>query len=217
MSACAKSRGDDVMAQPRRARRIGIGIAAVGLLLGLTGCAAGQHAPTAEETPVVDGVSANVGQIALRAVTVAAPADASFAKGADATLQLVMINNGAADDQLGRVTSPAAAQVRLFSKGAAAGVAATPSGTTSETSAPVAPVTADSINLPTGRAITVGYTPDEPAIQLHNLSADLFPGQTVQVTFQFAKAGSVTFTITVHLTAGPSSTPTLDISPTAEG
>lgn len=213
------------MAQPRRSRRIGIGIAATGLLLGLTGCAAGQHAQTAEEAPVIDGVSADLGQIALRAVTVAPPSEKSFPKGGDAPLQLVIINNGRSDDELTKVTSPAAAQVRFFSTGAAAGVTFPPSGTASETpsstptatgSATAATATADAITIPTGRAVTVGYTPNEPAIQLHNLTADLFPAQTLQLTFQFAKAGSVTFTTTVHLAPGPSNTPTVNISPTAE-
>jgi copper(I)-binding protein len=53
-------------------------------------------------------------------------------------------------------------------------------------------------------------------IQLHGLAKQLFPAQTFPITFQFAKAGSVTFTISVHLAPGPASTPSIDIAPTAQ-
>jgi copper(I)-binding protein len=79
-----------------------------------------------------------------------------------------------------------------------------------------APATVESINLPGGRAQSIGYTPDLPVIQLHALTQQLFPAQTLPITFQFANAGSVTFTIAVHLAAGPATRPSIDVAPTAE-
>jgi copper(I)-binding protein len=87
---------------------------AAGALLALGGCAAGQHAQTADEIPVVDGVSAQAGSVALRAVTVAPPSENNYAAGADATLELVIINQGRTDDKLVGVSTPAADEVRLF-------------------------------------------------------------------------------------------------------
>ena len=220
-------------AAPRSARRIGIGALAVAVLT-LTGCAAGQHAQTADEVPVVDGVMANAGPVALRAVTVAPPTDNSFPANGDAPMQMVIINDGTTDDQLESVTTSAASQVRFFSSQPAADSSApastdssspettpseTPSGgesSSSTSSSSIADVgTIQSINLPMGRATSIGYTPDLPQIQLHGLTSQLFPSESFPITFQFAKAGSVTFTVSVHLAPGASSTPSLDVAPTA--
>lgn len=218
-------------------RRIGIGVAvAAGALLALGGCAAGQHAQTAVEVPVVDGVSANAGPIALRAVTVAPPTDKSYPEGGDATLQLVIVNDSLTDDQLTKVSTPVAAGVRMFAdqadatftplpsptessstaSGTPSGTGSTPSGTESTTPSTTAAPTLRAISLPAGRAVSIGYTPDLPVIQLHGLSRELFPAQAFPITFQFAKSGSVTFTVAVHIAPGPSSTPSIDIAPTAE-
>ena len=183
-------------------RRVSVRVAALaaGALLMLGGCAAGQDAQTAEESPVVDGVSANVGDIALRAVAVAPPQNNSHPKGGDATLQLVIVNGGGSDDQLTGVSTLAATQVRIFANQQAA--------------SPGSPTTISRVNLPAGLAVPFGYSPDQPVIQLHDLTEQLFPAQTIQLTFQFGKAGMVTFTAAVHLAPGPSTTPREDVRPT---
>jgi len=117
-------------------RRIGIGVAAAaGALLVLGGCAAGQHAQTADVVPVVDGVAANAGSIALRAVTVAAPAASGYAKGSNATLQLVIVNSSLGNDQLIGISTPVAADARMFADEAASTFTPppTPTDTTSTT------------------------------------------------------------------------------------
>lgn len=174
-------------AQLRR-MRVGV-VACAAALLALAGCAAGQHAQTAEETPVVDGVAADAGPVALRAVTVAPPKTGSWAKGGDAPLQLVIVNNSRLDDQLSSVSTPVASDVRI------------------------SPTT---LNLPGGQARSIGFSADMPMIQLHDLHQQLFPAQSFPITFHFAKAGSVTFSIAVHLAPGPSTTPSLNISPSVE-
>lgn len=220
-------------AAPASARRLGIGVAAAMAALALAGCAAGQHAPTSEEVPVVDGVSADVGPIALRAVTVAPPTQGSYPADGDATLQLVIVNDGHTPDRLVGVRTPQANEVRLFANAAAADIAstaapsssasaepspsesATPSPTESTSAAP-APSTLESLDLPAGRAVSIGYSPDLAVIQLHGLTSALFPAETFPITFQFAGAGTVTFTIAVHLAPGPSTTPTENIKLTAD-
>jgi copper(I)-binding protein len=222
-----------VNAALRSARRLGIGVVVAVAALTLAGCAAGQHAPTAEEVPVVDGVSADVGAIALRAVTVAPPDNGSYPSGGDAHLQLVMVNDGQSPDNLVGVQTAKANQVLFFGNEAAApvsSVSGTQSTTPSDTATPSAPTstptptptessaasgTLDSIELPPGRAVSIGYAPDLPVIQLRGLTSALYPAESFPITFQFERAGTVTFTVAVHLTPGPSSTPTLNISPTA--
>jgi copper(I)-binding protein len=215
-------------AAPGSARRLGIGVAVAVAALALTGCAAGQHAPTANEVPVVDGVSADAGPIALRAVTVAAPTQGSYPADGDATLQLVIVNDGHDPDRLVGVRTPQANEVRLFANAADAdsASAAAPSSSasaepssgpsSSAASSPSAPSTPESLDLPTGRAVSIGYSPDLAVIQLHGLTSPLFPAESFPITFQFAGAGTVTFTVAVHLAPGPSTTPTESISLTAD-
>src|SRR3981081_533144 len=79
----------------------------------LSGCAAGQHAATVEEVPTADGVSADNGNIGIRDTAIAAPGSGSYGVGKNAPLQLVIVNNGAKDDQLTAVSSSLASLVLL--------------------------------------------------------------------------------------------------------
>jgi copper(I)-binding protein len=211
-------------AAPRSARRLGVGVAVALAALALAGCAAGQHAPTSNEVPVVDGVSADAGPIALRAVTVAAPTQGSYPADGDATLQLVIVNDGHDPDKLVGVRTAQANEVRLFANAAdadAASAAAPSSSASAEpspsaASSPSAPSSLESLDLPAGRAVSIGYSPDLAVIQLHGLTSPLFPAESFPITFQFAGAGSVTFTVAVHLAPGPSTTPTENIKLTGD-
>ena len=145
--------------------------------------------------------------MALRAVAVTAPSVGSYAKGSDAPPQLVIVNTSRTDDRLVNVTTPVAAEVRLFPDAASAAAG----GSTAASAG-----AQQSLNLPRGLATSIGFADTEPLIQLHNLTQQLFPAQSFPITFQFATAGSVTFTIAVHLAPGPPSTPTVNVSPTAE-
>ncbi len=214
-------------AAPGSARRLGIGVAVVTAALALAGCAAGQHAPTSNEVPVVDGVSADAGPIALRAVTVAAPTQGSYPADGDATLQLVIVNDGHDPDKLVGVRTAQANEVRLFANAADADAASAaapsssasaepPSSAAPSPSSPSAPSALESLDLPAGRAVSIGYSPDLAVIQLHGLTSALFPAESFPITFQFAGAGTVTFTVAVHLAPGPSTTPTENISLTGD-
>ena len=84
---------------------VAIGVSA---LLGIVGCGAGQVAQTAEMEPAVNGNTGQVGKLVLRDVMVAFPENGEpYAVGEDAPLVLTIVNTGADDDELVRVTSPA--------------------------------------------------------------------------------------------------------------
>jgi copper(I)-binding protein len=216
-------------AAPGSARRLYIGVAAAVAALTLAGCAAGQHSPTAQEVPVVDGVSADAGPIALRAVTVAAPAEGSYPADGDARLQLVIVNDGHSPDRLVGVSTAQANEVQLFANVTEADAASAPAPSASAPASPgasssspepsssaPAPSSLEALDLPPGRAVSIGYAPDLPVIQLHGLTSALFPAESFPITFQFAGAGAVTFTVSVHLAPGPSTTPTEDIKLTSD-
>jgi copper(I)-binding protein len=125
---------------PRSQRRLsrtgGIALAAVAGFALLTGCAAGKHAQTVNQQPAIDGVSADDGAIGIRNAGVLPPATNNYAKGSSANLQLVVVNNGTADDKLVSVTSPVASSAVLGLTGPVApsdagGPAATLSGSSS--------------------------------------------------------------------------------------
>ena len=71
-----------------------------------------------------------------------------------------------------------------------------------------------SIDIPGDESVSVGFDPGNPQVVLTGLTENLFPAQTITVTFQFAKAGSVTTRVPVSLTTPPSNPPTINASPT---
>jgi copper(I)-binding protein len=218
----------DVIASLRTVRQWPARVASVvaGALiaaLALTGCAAGQKAATAVETPVVDGNSVNVGPISVRAASVGAPTQNSWATGSDVPLQMFIINEGTTSDQLVSISTPSAKSVAFYSSVTASGATAGPeadAGTDTASAASSAPSTQDlgqltgepaspsstvtSISLPSGKSVPIGQAPTDQAVVLHGLTSALFPAQTISLTLQFAKAGAVTFPVAVHLTTSPS-------------
>ncbi len=112
-------------AQPGTARRTRLRLiatvaATAAAAIVLAGCGAGQKAGTADEVPVVDGVSANIGDIQVRAASVVQPDGPSYAAGSDARLELIIINNGAQADALTGVTTSQAKSTAFFPTQAAA-------------------------------------------------------------------------------------------------
>ena len=190
-------------AQPRT-RGLRAVLVAGGIAVLLAGCAAGQVASTAEIVPVIDGALATVNTMDLRAIAVAPPTDRSWAEGSSAPLQMFLINNSATPDQLVRVSTNRSASVQVLAQG---GV---------EASAASSAQQAQSIDVPGDESVSVGFDPGNPQVVLTGLTENLFPAQTISVTFQFAKAGSVTTNVPVRLTSPPSSPPTINATP-AEG
>jgi hypothetical protein len=226
----------DVMAQPPTVRRSTSGIrarvtaAAIGAALLLSACSVGQRAATSIEIPVVDGVQASVGPIDLRDITIATPPNGSYAAGSNARVQLVIVNEGAADKLVSVSVDPKiAAGALLFtsnftateagplpsaSPSATASTSATPSASPSPTISLPVDGSIPAFDLPSGENTVIGLLDSEPVIQLMGLVSPLYPAMSIPITFTFANAGSVTVQVSVHLTTSPVNAPTLPIGPT---
>lgn len=141
------------------------------LLLG--GCAAGQEAETAEETPDVAGTDGTVGAVSLDDVFLEAAGSA--AAGTSVPLRGALTNDAEQADRLVSVSTPAAGSVQLLD----------------ESGAP----SADGIELPAGGQVDA--TTGAVRMQLEDLSAALGPADTARVTFTFATAGEVALDVPV--------------------
>lgn len=126
-------------ADPSRRRLLGlVGAVAVSALT-LAGCSAGQDAQTVEQTSVVDGTAFEAGAVNLRDVGLRAPIGNSYAKGANAYLEGLVVNTASAGDQLVSVSTPLATSVAFYADGVSAllgtdaSPSAAPSGSTSAT------------------------------------------------------------------------------------
>jgi len=195
-------------------RRFGTGltIALAGTAL-LTGCAAGQHAATVEMVTMADGVSADKGSIGIRAAAVAAPSDASYPPGADAPLQLVIVNNGSSDDQLTGISTPAAGSVAVSPGGGldASSMATNPSATPSSSSS--APAQSNPILVPAGSSVRIGYDTSGPSAIVTGLTTALYPAQPIPVTFTFASGTEISVKLAVKLSTSENKAPTLSTAP----
>lgn len=191
----------------------GVAVAVLGISA-LTGCAAGQHAQTVGQIPAVDGVGADSGTLSVRAAAIVAPQGAdNYAKGSSAPITVVLINNGNAADQLTSVASPDAGSATISLTSASAVSSASPA-VTAPTATPAPSASSTPIDLPPGQSVQVGYAAGGPSIVLNGLTTDLFPSQTIPVTFTFASGATVATTLAVQISPdGSSGAPTVDISP----
>jgi hypothetical protein len=187
-------------------------VAVIATVALLTGCAAGRDAQTVAQKPAVDGVSADSGTLGIRAAAVEAPiTGSSYAKGEDAPLQLVLVNNGTADDTLTAVTVGTSVATSVST--GLVGPPDTAASASSSASAANVP-----IPVPANSSVKVGFSAIGPSIILTKLTAALFPAQPVpQVVFSFASGATITATLPVQITSGGSAAPTVDINPTNEG
>jgi copper(I)-binding protein len=204
--------------QSRRLPLVALTLIASGALV-LTGCAAGQRAQTAIETPAVDGVGASVGAIDIRNLSIAPPVGG--AAYTSAQLQGAIINNAGTADELVSVTTSAAKSVGIFDSSAAAFAASTspstPASTASSSAASSAATTGSTgtLAVPAGRLVSIGGgSADDPVIRLTGLTKPLQGASLISVTFTFKNAGSVTLQIAVHVPTSPVTAPTLPTSVT---
>jgi copper(I)-binding protein len=205
---------------------LGLGLAAL-----LAGCGSGQITQTDTQEAAVNGANGTVGAIAIRDAQLAYPAASHgvYAPGSTAVLVLTIVNTGINDDQLVKITTPAALGVTI--DGAADGTKDLPggfavhSGTDMDDeslSAAPAPATTSSEPMPSGDSMPSGAptatssaAPVAPAavrivltgIRSYN-GGSLRAGLTIPVTFYFAHAGSVTLTdVPIGAPADGSATP----------
>jgi hypothetical protein len=145
---------------------------AVGLLV-LGGCSAGQEAETAEESPDVAGVDGTVGSVSLDDVFI--EADGTIEAGASAPLRGVLTNGAEQDDDLLRVTTPAAESVQLLAE--------------------------QGVPSPDGIAVPAGGQVDGSTgairMQLEGVTEPIEITDTVPVTFTFEHAGEVQLDVPV--------------------
>ncbi|SHN55725.1 hypothetical protein SAMN05660350_00613 [Geodermatophilus obscurus] len=152
--------------------------ATVGLLV-LGGCAAGEEAETAQETPDVAGVDGTVGEVSLDDVFL--DAEDTVEAGASVPLRGVLTNDAEQADRLVGVSTPAAGSVQLLD----------------ESGAP----SADGIEVPAGGQVEA--VSEAVRMQLERVTEPIAPTDTVPVTFAFATAGEVTLDVPVAPGPGP--------------
>jgi copper(I)-binding protein len=187
--------------------RVAAAVALAATALLATACSAGQTAQTATHKSTVDGGTANVGDIALRNVRLAYPPGGRYKVGDDAPLLLDVVNTGAVADSLISVRTDAAPQVEL--RPAATGPQTlTPPVTTSTPATPTgsgggsatATVTASApeqipVRTPAGSLVAFGE--GGGTARLLGLTRAMWSGQIIMITFNFARAGSVTVEVPV--------------------
>lgn len=175
-------------ASRRTAIRLAAVAVGVGVAVALAGCGTGQVSQTAQQQSVVNGASADVGDIAIRDAQLSGPRNAGYyySYGSDAPLVLSIINSGSQDDRLVSVTSSLAKRVKV----------------TGDTQVPGDSSLRIGAGLLSGESTAPSASPS-PApgsanITLVGLQVEkLRPGKEVPVTFTFANAGEVTMNLPI--------------------
>ena len=148
--------------------------ATMGVLLfspfALAACCAGQVTQTATQQRDQRGAMAEVGDLTLRAITLAYPRDGVYEAGDDATVRLAIANPGNEDDTLTGVSG----------EGFNEAVIETSDGGES-----------GDLEIPAGSTVFVGAE-DGPTITLTDLDEELTTGEAVELELTFADAGAVT-------------------------
>ncbi len=163
----------------RRLRSVPRAAAVLAGLLVLGGCAAGQEAETAQETPDSAGVDGTVGEVSLDDVFL--DAEDTVEAGASVPLRGVLTNDAEQADRLVEVSTPAAESVQLLD----------------ENGAP----SADGVEVPAGGQVEA--VSGAVRMQLEGVTAPIAPTDTVSVTFTFATAGEVALDVPVAPGPGP--------------
>lgn len=179
----------------RAGRRLGAVGAAALLAVSLTSCAAGQHAATADVRPGIDGTQGKAGDILLEGVAIHAPDGASYAAGSNAQLGVTLVNQGSSADTLVSITSPA-----FTGWGIVDNAAANSADVSGDTGLTIDAGSAQRLGL---ADLGASDTASTRTVVLTKLTDKLYPGNAVQITFRFAKAGSTTVRVPVQLTTTP--------------
>jgi len=176
-----------------------------------TACGSGQVAQTATQVITAEGANAQRGGVAVRGVLIPTPARGSYQAGEPAPLYLAISTEEGTSDTLIAVTSHAAASVALIRSPFGAtppAAAAAPSSSASPSSLPAATPAAspavpsaspggEEAGLKIGDGALVVLARGASYLELQDLTADLKPGDTVSVTFSFARAGDITIDVPV--------------------
>jgi copper(I)-binding protein len=192
----------------------------------LSACSAGRVTQTATQERDKTGAQAQVGDISVRGGQLLSPRGGSYESGDDAQLQVALINGGGEDDTLVSVDGDGFTSALISSSGSgssssgsgtsssgsSSSSSATPSssaaaptaGSATSTAAPTSSSSASTssssgqsqeITIPAGQSVFIGG--DQYTVTLTNLDEGITPGQYLQVTLTFEKAGEVTIPVTV--------------------
>lgn len=140
--------------------------------LTLTACGSGQNAQVYERRILGGSTNDTIGAIAVRNISVVAPASGTtLPVGSDADVTVTFVNEGGANDQLVNATSPVASEVRITG-----GPRLEVPGLTS--------------------------TANEYGLRLVNLVQEVQTGSYVEMTLTFAANGSKTMLVPVQVAPG---------------
>jgi copper(I)-binding protein len=148
----------------------------------LGACSAGQVAQTSEQNRDKVGAMTSVGDLSLRAVELPYPTGGVYAQGSSARLLAAVANSAEADDTLVRIEGDQFDSVEVVDPEAVA-EPATNSGSLD-------------LAVPADGILYLGNGTG-PSVTLVGLADDLGVGQSVNVTFTFEQAGSVTVPVPV--------------------
>lgn len=170
----------------------------LGAALVLAGCGAGQITQTSTIQPAADGALGQAGSVLVRNATLANRdvCEQAYPAGSNAPLQLTIANTGPRDDALVSVSSANAAGAAIE------GQKTVVAGST------LVVGSANEANALAGAKAGVG----QAKVTLNGLKSNVWPGQTIPVTFSFRDSGSVTIDLPI---ASP--TKTLSCPPPTPG
>jgi copper(I)-binding protein len=169
--------------------------ATMGVLLlspvALSACSAGQVTQTATQERDKVGAMAQAGDLTIRAVRLESPSGGTYDSGDEAELQMAIVNAGDEPDALVGISGEGFGDVEFDS-----GSTATTSPTATPTGTPGSRPSSDTeIEIPGRGTIFIGT--DGASVTLTDLEQSLTTGQYLELTFEFEKAGEVTFPVTV--------------------
>jgi copper(I)-binding protein len=155
--------------------------ATLGVLLlspiALGACSSGQVTQTATQDRDKAGPMADVANITLRSVLLEYPSSERYDEGDDAELTAAIVNTAGESDSLLSIEGDAFEEVRLLG-GDAEGVSQ-PSGSGGDLD----------LEIPPDETVFLGG--DGPTVLLENLTEELTPGQSIELTMTFELAGEV--------------------------
>lgn len=154
----------------RPPRRLLVPALAMAAAAALTGCAAGQISQTADQVSAIDGANGSVGNLSILNAQLAKPSGEAIAAGGNGRLTLWISNQGVESDSLTGITTPYASAVDISGKSEIPGQT-------------LADLASD-----TGTTVVV-----------QDFTQQVVSGQSVPMTFSFAKAGSVQLNVPIKV------------------
>ncbi|UOX99966.1 hypothetical protein [Blastococcus sp. PRF04-17] len=170
-----------------RTRRAGTVAALLLTSAALSACGAGQVTQTATQDRDRTGGHSRIGDITIRAVQLAYPADGVHDPGDPVELTMAIVNSGRDADELIGVIGDPFTGATVGAAGKSAGVEETPADVSE---APPPQQSAVSIPLPADETVHVGQ-PDD-LLLLTGLTEPLGSAHSVPLRLVFARAGEVT-------------------------